>query len=261
MNINIDVLRTNLCKSFCTEIQVSSKNEHLIRIETPFYFPDGDPYQMYLRELPAGGLRLTDAGHTMMHLSYENDIDTFRKGTRELLMNQIKLEMGIYETGGEFNLDTTSDNLSVQIFRLGQALTKIYDLTFLNRARVESTFYEDLEERIYNIVGKEKVKKDYVYSEMENANDYPIDYFFEAREQPLFLFGIPNRDKAKLTTIILERLLRHSAKFESLLVFADTENMPKNDFKRFVNVGGEIIASLDARDDLARKILKRVAQN
>ncbi len=259
MNVNIDILRSNLCKAFCAEIQVSPKNEHLIRIEAPFYFPDGDSYQMYLREMPTGELRLTDAGHTLMHLSYENDIDNFRKGNREILLNQIKLETGVSESGGEFYFDTTSDNLSVQIFKLGQALTKIYDLTFLNRARVESTFYEDLEERIYNIVGKEKVKKDYVYSEMENANDYPIDYFFEAKEQPLFLFGIPNRDKAKLTTIILERLLRHNAKFESLLVFADTENMPKNDFKRLVNVGGEIIASLDARDDLTRKILKRVA--
>ena len=27
---------------------------------------------------------------------YENDIDNFRKGTREILLNQIKLEMGIY---------------------------------------------------------------------------------------------------------------------------------------------------------------------
>lgn len=258
---NIENLQQKLCSSFCAEIRISRKNEYLIRVETPFYFPDGDPYQIYLKEIGTGGYRITDAGHTLMQLSYENDIDMFRKGTRNILLQQIQIETGIKEDDGEFYIESTSDEISINIFRLGQALTKIYDLTFLNRARVESTFYDDLEERIYNIVDKEKVQKEYIYSEMENADDYPIDYFFPGNGQPLFLFGIPNRDKAKLTTIILERLLRHQAKFESLLVFADTENIPKNDFKRLVNVGGEIIASLDAKDDLSRKILKRVHVN
>ncbi|HDL01621.1 MAG TPA: DUF1828 domain-containing protein [candidate division Zixibacteria bacterium] len=259
MRTNIDELQKRLCKSFCANIKVSKKNDTLIRIETPFSFPDGDPYQIYMTEIGTGGYRITDMGHTLMQLSYENDIDLLRKGTRGNLLGQIQLELGIKEDDGEFFLESTSDEIHNNLFKLGQAITKIYDLTYLNRARVENTFYEDLEERLYNIVDAEKIIQDYVYSAMENADDYPIDYMIKGKKEPLFLFGIGNRDKARLTTIILERLIRHNAEFESLIVFHDFDAIPKNDAKRLMNVAGEMISSLDAKDDLSRKILKRVA--
>ncbi|HBM16537.1 MAG TPA: hypothetical protein DD381_09390 [Lentisphaeria bacterium] len=257
---NIDDLQKILCASFCADIKVARKNEHLIRVETPFYFPDGDPYQIYLKEISTGGFKITDAGHTLMHLSYENDIDEFQKGTRGALLQQIQLETGMKEDDGEFYLESASNEIHINLFRFGQALTKIYDLTFLNRTRVENTFYEDLDRSIIKIVDEEKIIRDYIFKGMESAEDYPIDYYIKGKkEEPLYLFGIPNRDKARLTTIIIERLLRHNAKFESLIVFSDFDSVPKNDSKRLINVGGEIISSLDAKDDLSRKILKRVA--
>src|SRR5690606_19369122 len=149
---------------------------------------------------------LTDMGHTMMHLSYENDIDKFREGTRGRLFDQIKAEMSIEEDNGEFFVDTSSENLGQNLFKLTQALTKINDLSFLNRFRVESTFYEDLQEKLFRFVDEELVSKDYYFDGMENSSDYPIDYKIDGKHAPLFLFGIPNRDKARLTTIILERL-------------------------------------------------------
>ncbi len=90
MNIDIDLLRKNLCSLLCTEIQIRVKNSDLITIDTPFYFADGDPYQIYIKEMTGGILRLTDMGHTLMHLSYENDIEKFREGTRGVLLSQIK---------------------------------------------------------------------------------------------------------------------------------------------------------------------------
>jgi len=254
---NINDLQNRLCESFCADIKVSKKNDQLIRVETPFLFPDGDPYQIYLSEIGTGGFRITDMGHTLMQLSYENDIDLLRKGSRGNLLGQIQLELGIKEDDGEFYLESTSEEIHNNIFKLGQAITKIYDLTFLHRARVENTFYEDLQERLYNIVDPEKIVQDYIYSAMDNADDYPIDYMVKGKEYPLFLFGIGNRDKARLTTIILERLIRHNANFESLIVFQDFDSIPKNDAKRLMNVAGEMISSLDAKDDLSRKILKR----
>ena len=40
-------------------------------------FPDEDGYPFHLAEAPSGGLRLSDCGHTLMHISYEHDIDSF----------------------------------------------------------------------------------------------------------------------------------------------------------------------------------------
>lgn len=261
MNIDVEILQKSLCSLMCADVQIRQKNGNLLAVDTPFCFPDGDPYQIYIKEMPGGILRLSDMGHTLMHLSYDNEIDKFREGTRGSLLNQIKAETSIEENDGEFYIETELASLGSNIFRLGQAITKIYDLTFLNRARAESTFYEDLNEQLVRIVGQEKIIKDYFYEGMENARDYPIDYRVEGKYAPIFVFGIPNRDKARLATIILERLLRAKADFDSLLIFSDQGSIPRPDLARLSNAGGEMIASLDAEADFTRKLTRKIAAN
>ena len=258
MNINKKVLQNKLCSLMCANITLHQVNDNLLLVETPFYFSDGDPYQIYIKEQPGGILRLSDMGHTLMHLSYENDVNKFREGTRGKIFDQIKAEFFIEENNGEFFIDGLLDDLGLNIFRIGQAITKISDLTFLNRVRAESTFYEDLTEKLNKILGEEKIIKDYYFKEMDNAEDYPIDYFIEGKYAPLFLFGIANRDKARLATITLERLYRSNADFESLLIFSDFNSIPRKDLARLSNAGGEIIASLDAEEDFKRKLLRKV---
>lgn len=261
MNLDIIKLQDNLCQLLCAKIHLKEKNKSLIILETPFFFPDGDPYQIYLKEMPNGILRITDMGHTLIHLSYENEVDKFREGTRGKIFTQILSESFINEDNGEFYIETDIENLVSNLFHMGQALTKINDLTFLNRARAESTFYEDLKESLFKVIPEEKIQIDYIYQAMEYAKDYPIDFFIEGKHNPLYVFGIPNKDKARLTTIILERLLRADAIFDSLLIFADQTIIPRQDLARLSNTGGEMIASLDAVDDFSRKLLRKVDQN
>ncbi|NMW22788.1 MAG: hypothetical protein HKK67_14440 [Chlorobiaceae bacterium] len=63
---------------------------------------------------------------------------------------------------------------------------------------------------------------------------------------------------AKLVTIILERLLRAH---DSILVFLDQRALPRPDLARLTNAGGEMIASLDAEQDLRRKLQRNVQMN
>jgi len=258
MNLDINKIQENLSQMLCAEIKLIQKNKTLIRVETPFCFPDGDPYQIYFKELPGGNIRISDMGHTLMHLSYENDTAKFREGTRKILFNQILAENEVSEKDGEIFIESDIEKIVLNIFRLGQAITKIFDLTFLNRARAESTFYEDLNENLYKVIPDEKIIKDYILEGLENAKDYPIDYYIIGKHLPLYVFGIPNRDKARLTTIVLERLLRKDSDFDSLLIFSDQTTMPRADLARLSNTGGEMISSLDAVDDFSRKLLKKV---
>lgn len=258
MSIDLEKIQSSLCAHMCSDVRLLKRNGHTI-VNTPFSFPDGDPFVLYLEERPGGLLRLTDAGHTMMHLSYESDVDKFRQGTRGKLFEQVLANGGAEEDDGQIFLDTAPDQLGTAVFRLSQTLASLNDLTFLNRARAESTFYEDLAEMLGQVVDPEKIQKDYVYPNMQNAEDYPIDFRIEGKFDPLFVFGIPNRDKARLATIVLERLLRAEAEFDSVLIFADQGSMPRSDLARLSNAGGEMIASLDAQDDLRRKVAKRAA--
>ncbi|TNJ38837.1 DUF1828 domain-containing protein [Chlorobaculum thiosulfatiphilum] len=261
MTIDVKILQETLCRAMCGTVRIREKSPELLAVHTPFLFPDGDLYQLYIKILPGGLLRLTDMGHTLMHLSYEHDIDKFRDGTRGELFEKIKTHTSVDEKDGALFIDTTPERLATDIFHVGQAITEIFDLTFLKRSRAESTFYEDLRESIYRIIPSEQVTKDYLYEGMANASDYPIDYKIDGREEQIFLFGIPNPDKAKTVTIILEHLLRAQVKFDSILVFADQKSLPRTDLARLSNVGNDMISSLDAESDFRRKLEKKARLN
>ena len=260
MNIDRELLEKALCERLCANVQVHSRDDGVLMLATPFSFPDGDSYPIYLSETAAGGVKLSDRGHTMMHLSYEHDVDTFYDGARASLREQIVRECGIEENDGVFTVDTSPDLVADALFKFGQALTKIYDLTFLSRERVASTFYSDLKTLLVTIVSEDKLEADFVPTNVPSGENYPVDYRLESREQtPVFLYGVPNRDKARLTTIMLSHFLLHGLKFESVIVFEDQQAIPRLDLARLTNVADTAVASLEAEADLRRKIERLAA--
>ena len=259
MSFDINLLKGRLCKTLCGEVQIRKTSQGYLQILTPFKFTDGDAFQVYLQEMPGGGVRLNDFGHTLMHLSYENDLGKLREGTRGKLCDQVLATAGMREENGQFTLDTALENLGAGILQFGQGLTRLYDLTFLNRARVAGTFYEDLKERLYSLVAPEKIQPDHVLAGVTDAESYPIDFRVEGKRAPLFVFGVAGRDKARLVTIVIEHWLRAKVEFDSLLIFQDQQEIPRPDLARLSNVGGEMVASLDASEDFQRKIIKLAA--
>lgn len=251
-----------LCRQFCTDVKLHKRSNSMVMLETPFTFPDGDNYALYLENTRTGGIRVSDGGSTLIQLSYENDTDKLFEGARATLFDQVVGEQGVSfdNESGQLFVETSIQDLSKAAFRVGQAMTRIYDLTFLNRSRVASTFYDDLKEQICNILPKENVKSNYVVPGLPSGDHYPVDFCFDGKSGvPVFLFGIPNRDKARLATICLQHFLQHRIDFDSVLVFQNQEEIPRNDLSRLSNVGGDQISSLNATDDFRRKILKKVA--
>ena len=260
MTLNADALQNLLCERLCEEVRVERRPDGALMLRTHFQFPDGDRYPIHLSEAAAGGLRLSDRGHTLMHISYEHDIDSFMDGTRGMLMERIMGESGLQWDGGAFCLDTSPERLPEAIFNFGQALTRVYDLTLLSRSNVGSTFYDDLADLISSLVDEAKIQPDYLPT-VPNAQAYPVDYRIEGKDAiPLFLYGVPNRDKARLTTIMLSYFHRYDLRFESILVFEDQAEIPRLDLARLSDVGGDMISSLESRGDFNRKVLQRVAE-
>ena len=261
MTIDTTALRELLCARLCEEVGVSERPDGKLMLRTHFTFPDGDGYPFHLAEAPAGGLRLSDLGHTLIHISYEHDIDTFLTGTRGMLLERIVGESGIlydYDKG-VFSLDTSAERLPEAIFGFGQALTRIYDLTLLSRTNVGSTFYDDLADYLISFIDEAKLERDYLPA-VPNAEAYPVDYRIEgSSDVPLFLYGVPNRDKARLTTIMLAYFHRQQLDFESIIVFENQADIHRSDLARLSDVGGEMISSLESTSDLSRKLLRRVA--
>ena len=125
---------------------------------------------------------------------------------------------------------------------------------------MQSTFYDDLADLLTGLVDEDKIQPDYRPEAAPNPEAYYVDYRIEGKsDTPLFLYGVPNRDKARLTTIMLSHFHRHELKFDSLLVFENQAEIPRLDLARLSDVGGEMISSLESSGDLNRKLLQRVA--
>ncbi len=230
-------------------------------VHTLFQFPDGDRFPIHVSESESGGLRLSDCGHTLMHISYDHDVDSFLDATRGMLLERIMGESGIAWDGdsGALCLDTPSERLSEAVFGFGQALTRVYDLTLLSRWSAASTFYDDLADMLLPLIDEDLFERDF-QPDVPNSDAYTVDYRIEGRKGiPLFLYGIPNRDKARLTTIFLSHFHRCNLRFESILVFENQAEIPRSDLARLSDVGGDMISSLASSDDLERKVLRRVA--
>ncbi len=259
MTLDTDALRKLLCERLCEDVRVTRRPDGALMLRTHFQFPDGDRFPIHLAEAPAGGLRLSDRGHTLMHLSYEHDVDAFLDGTRGMLLERIMRERGLQWDGGAFCVDASPERLPEAVFAFGQALTSVFDLTQPSRSNVGSTFYDDLADLLTSLVDEDKIQRGFA-PDAPNAEAYSVDYHIEGKGGvPLFLYGVPSRDKARLTTIMLAHFHLHGLQFESMLVFQDQAEIPRLDLARLSDVGGDMISSLAARKDLERKLLQRVA--
>ena len=193
MTINPDALRNLLCERLCEDVSVDARPDGALMLRTHFEFPDGDRYPIHLSEAASGGLRLSDRGHTLMHISYEHDVDSFMDGTRGMLLERIMGETGLSwdGDGGSFCLDTPPERLPEALFTFGQALTRVYDLTLLSRTNVGSTFYDDLADLLSSLIDDAKIERDY-QPQVPNAQAYLVDYRIEGKSGiPLFLYGVP----------------------------------------------------------------------
>lgn len=260
MALDLTLLEQTLCERLCAKVRVHTRDDGVLMLDTPFTFPDGDHYPIYVTETRTGGVVLSDRGHTLMHISYEHDVDAFFKGTRARLLEQVVREAGMLERAGVFSVEVSPAQLAEAVFQFGQALTKVYDLTFLSRAHVASTFYEDLKAILSKMIDEEHLEADYAPPDISDGDSYRVDYrLWGKRERPVFLYGVPNRDKARLTTIMLSYFRLHELPFESIIVYENQQEIPRLDLTRLTKVADTEVASLDAQDDLQRKLDRRAA--
>lgn len=122
-----------LHKQLCEHVWLVEREAGVLMLDTPFSFSDGDHFSIYITETSTGGVKLSDGGHTFMHLSYHDEVDSFRKGARGELLRQILLETGLRELDGEVFIESTMDELAESVVRLGQGLTKIDGLSLFGK--------------------------------------------------------------------------------------------------------------------------------
>lgn len=253
--LDTNILREAIRRSWCAPVEVKPAEGGRLFISTLFEFDDGDSYAIYAEPSPEGGIRLTDCGSTLMRLSYTLDVGTLRDGLRAELKGRVLDAGGVRDDDGQLVIDCVAEDLGRALASMVRVITRVTDIEFLNKARVQATFLEDLGSAIGRIVPKTVQR--YVHPVV--GEDYPVDWMIEGKTDPVFVFGIANQDKARLATIVLQAFILSGVSFDSILVFDDQAQIPRCDLARLSNVGGEQVSSLLAIEDLERKIRRRAA--
>ena len=259
--MNKDELQKKICEQLCTDIHLEERPDGKLMVSNPFSYPDGDHYSLYFEELGDENIRISDEANTMMKLSYDTpDIEKYFKDKKGELLEQILRENNVKQDDGNFYVVTSKNKISESIFHLGQAINQIYDLSYLNRDRHTKTFYKEMEELLRKIVSEHtmvELEKDYAVPGLANVENYPVDYSLKKDGQDrLFLFGIPNADKARLVTITLRHLQYHHVTKPALLVFENQEQLPSKDMSRLMdaNIGGSQVSSIDSAKSIEQNI-------
>lgn len=253
--MEVTELKKVVCESFCTGVELVELKNNFYEIETPFFFPDGDPYQIFLKEESNGEFKISDGSHTLMQISYETSLENIFKGTRKALLDNVLSSFNANLLEGELYISSSTRDLSNNLVSFGQLITRIYDLIYLDKGRVTSTFYEDLRNALHKIVPGDVLFEDY-YHPSDTKKQYPIDYCLKTKNgTDVFLYGVNSKEKARLTTICYQHyLLADNIEFAPLVILDGVESVPKNDLERLINVGGNMISNPSEISDLARKL-------
>jgi hypothetical protein len=256
MSIDIAALQTLLCTTFCKDVRVTL-TEGKAAIALPVSGRDGDEMVAYVSPT-IGGWRISDMGTCMMRLSYENDLNKLFMGARGKLLETILNECGMTEDDGELFVDVPADALSRGLFTFSQGLTRIEDIGLWTRTRIESTFYEDLRSALNNLLSNDSFDEDYVVPEIPNGDSYPVDYYIHTTGRPLYVFGVNTKEKAMLTTIILQHFQKARHNFDSMVICSNIEEIPKAHRRRLLNAANDIVATIQDTDAIRQKIEHRL---
>lgn len=246
-----------LCEQWCADADIA-EDEGGLRISLPLEESDGDAITVWLRR-ELGGWILRDQGTTLMRLSYAMDVALLNDGQRAKVVDRILREQGVVFEDGELSMPAEEGQLGSKLLQFGQAITRLGDLRLWSWARVSSTFYEDLANELIRIAGPENVKRDYIVPGVPDAESYTIDFAIKTPGLPFYVMGVPHTEKAQLATIVLQYLQKSGHAFESLIVPADIDQIPKGVRNRLLNAANDVVSGLEAVEAIERKVRHRIA--
>ncbi|PIT50285.1 hypothetical protein BHC46_01110 [Snodgrassella alvi] len=250
-------IETLLCTNFCSAIKTRKRPDGSIQVVTPFVGRDGDTYNIYIKQEDDSLYRITDKGSTIMRLSYENDLK-FLKGVRGQILNEIAEEYGAQFEGGEIFIKSIYSNIADAVFGIGQVLTRVSDLGLWSKNRVKSTFYEDLETNLSQVIPNTKNVQQNYFTIQDTEELYPIDYYIEPSsksESALAIFGVPDSSKARLVTIVMSKIEEWKLNCSTIVVLNGLDNISNSDLKRLMDaVDNEFVPEVSDIGALKKKV-------
>jgi hypothetical protein len=143
-------------KEFSLVHQCDVVQNGMLRIATPFYYPNGSQIDLFLESTPDAlfpQLELSDYGQTADYL-LDMQLKPWSTKNRRRLITDICEALEVKQQSGRFyiplNFEELNNHFSSSIVKLAQACIRVADLSFTQRLQMAGTFQENIEEFISN---------------------------------------------------------------------------------------------------------------
>jgi len=210
--------------------------------------PHGDHVNNLLDSDPHFGFHIHQATAENIEKGFSN---------KERIFNKILSENHLYEENGNLYIDTKPESLYSAVLQFAQTVAKISNMRLYKREVVENLFYEILEEIV-----KEKLNrfhpKLHVFP-LPEREDLEVDYAFDIKPCPVYLFGVKGTAKARLTTISCQAFQIFNLKFKGFAVHEDFDILSKKDRNRITSATDKQFVSLDDFRNNAVQVFEREA--
>jgi len=246
--------RESLGKQFNDRLRVVDKRPGIVQLFAPLYHEDGDIVDIFLEQSSeqSDRIRICDHGMTLMRLSYSYDLNTPKKNE---IFHQILSENGVNETEGNIFIDTEPDELYPAILQFAQIVAKVSSMRMYRREVVRTMFFEMLDEVVQTKLSRFNPQKSYFPLPEQKA--YEVDYCFNSRKRPLFLFGVNSPDRSKLATISCLKFQTEKQKFYGAVVLENLDVLGKKDEVRLLSASDKVFPSLDDLRENGERFLER----
>ena len=217
------------------------KRPGVMQILAPLFHEDGDMLDIFL-VLPVDASKpilITDHGLTLMRLSYSYELDSPAKLK---VFRRILTENGVAEDRGRLRIEADPTALYPTLLQFAQTLAKVSNLQLFKREVVQSLFYEMLDDFVRSSLLSYNARSHYI--PLPDRDDLEVDWCFTVQPRPIFLYGVRDDAKARLTALYCLEFQRNLVSFTSAVVHEDFESGFRKDRSRITSAVDKQFTSL-----------------
>lgn len=256
--MEIKEINNVLSDAVSAPIALKKLGRNIYQISSPFQFNDGDEIPSYI-ELSNEKVRFSDRGHTLMHVSYDVELNS---PTRQKIIEQVIAthELGFDE--GEIFTETEIPNIGFAFWDFMQGLVKISDVSMWKFEKAAAIFIEEFEKFIESQVTPKVplVENKWFEPGIDPNGLYAIPWVCLNGKSPLFIFPIDNIDRCSQAVISCLKYKEARYKFESLAVFDDIDSISRRTRNQCIDVVGKSYSNFSEtnREDAVEYIVNHI---